>query len=47
MGSMEGEAEKSGLGTTAVILQKPAQADAEAGFDLDGGKIIILGSTPA
>jgi hypothetical protein len=33
---MEGKAEESGI-VTAVILQKPAQADAEAGFGVDGG----------
>jgi hypothetical protein len=42
MGSMEGKAEESGI-VTAVILQKPAQADAEAGFGVDGGFLIMSG----
>jgi hypothetical protein len=42
MGSMEGEAEESGVGTITVILQKPVLANAKAGFAIDYGRPLAL-----
>ena len=46
MGSMEGKAEETGI-VTAVMLQKPAQADAEAGFGVDEGLLLMRFSRAA
>jgi hypothetical protein len=42
MGSMEGEAEESGVGTTAVILRKPTQAAPRRASVFIGNQFFIL-----